>query len=184
VNRFLLLWLLFIPLVSSAYPPASLFDTDGYRIDQFRGPVADVVPGARTLTTPQVQALIARGGVALLDVLPAPPRPAGLDAGAPWMPPPHANIPGSVWLPNVGYGQLSAELAAHLWYQVQRLTSGDPAHPILVYCLKDCWMSWNVAKRLAAAGYTAVYWYPDGIDGWKAAGLSLEECPPTNPGSH
>ena len=35
-------------------------------------------------------------------------------------------------------------------------------------------MSWNAAKRLAALGYTAVYWYPEGTTGWEEAGLPLE----------
>jgi rhodanese-related sulfurtransferase len=39
-------------------------------------------------------------------------------------------------------------------------------------------MSWNLAKRLAALGYTRVYWYPDGTTGWEAAGLPLEPSLP------
>ena len=55
-----------------------------------------------------------------------------------------------------------------------RSDRGDHGRRLLVYCRADCWMSWNVAKRLAAEGYTAVYWYPDGTAGWEAAGLPLE----------
>ena len=36
-------------------------------------------------------------------------------------------------------------------------------------------MSWNAAKRAATElGYTDVYWYPEGVQGWKEAGLDLE----------
>jgi rhodanese-related sulfurtransferase len=39
-------------------------------------------------------------------------------------------------------------------------------------------MSWNAAKRAAQYGYSQVYWYPDGSDGWEKAGLSLAEARP------
>jgi PQQ-dependent catabolism-associated CXXCW motif protein len=47
----------------------------------------------------------------------------------------------------------------------------------LFYCLRDCWMSWNAAKRAIALGYT-VAWYPDGTDGWQDAGLPLSAAVP------
>jgi PQQ-dependent catabolism-associated CXXCW motif protein len=49
---------------------------------------------------------------------------------------------------------------------------------VVFYCLADCWMSWNAAKRAAAWGYTRVYWYRDGTDGWAAAKLPLVEAQP------
>jgi len=39
-------------------------------------------------------------------------------------------------------------------------------------------MSWNAAKRALALGYKNVAWYPDGTDGWEAAGLPLHEAKP------
>jgi PQQ-dependent catabolism-associated CXXCW motif protein len=51
----------------------------------------------------------------------------------------------------------------------------------VVYCLKDCWMSWNAAKRALAMGYTNVAWYPDGTDGWASADLPLEQATPAGP---
>ena len=50
--------------------------------------------------------------------------------------------------------------------------------PLVFYCLKDCWMSWNAAKRALAQGYPNVDWYPEGSDGWAAAGLPLEKRTP------
>ncbi len=41
-------------------------------------------------------------------------------------------------------------------------------------------MSWNAAKRAAAFGYRAVHWYPDGADGWQAAGLPTEILQPAS----
>ena len=46
------------------------------------------------------------------------------------------------------------------------------------YCLADCWMSWNAAKRALKIGYSNVAWYRDGTDGWLAAGLPLQEATP------
>ena len=158
-----------------------LFNAEGYRMGEFLAPVPDAVPGAVRVTTSAVQAMIAAGRVILIDVLPAPPKPAGLDPTAFWSPPPHSNIPGSTWLPNVGYGQLSSTLSSYLDRHVKRLTGGDLAYPLLIYCRADCWMSWNAAKRLAAAGYSKVHWYPEGITGWEAAGLPLALSQPAPP---
>jgi coenzyme PQQ precursor peptide PqqA len=39
-------------------------------------------------------------------------------------------------------------------------------------------MSWNAAKRALALGYRNVVWYPEGSDGWAAAGLPLQAAEP------
>jgi PQQ-dependent catabolism-associated CXXCW motif protein len=59
-----------------------------------------------------------------------------------------------------------------------RLSGGRLDTKILIYCLADCWMSWNAARRALSYGYRAVYWYPDGTTGWEAAGLPLEPSIP------
>ena len=48
----------------------------------------------------------------------------------------------------------------------------------MLYCLSECWMSWNAAKRAAGFGHRAVLWYADGADGWEAAGLPTEVLRP------
>jgi PQQ-dependent catabolism-associated CXXCW motif protein len=77
-------------------------------------------------------------------------------------------------LPETGRGALPPALEAKFRARVASLTGGDLARPIAVYCLSHCWMSWNAAKRLVAYGYRHVLWYPDGADGWAAAGLPVE----------
>lgn len=166
--------LLALVVGAQAEEPAPLFNPEGYRIDAFVAPVPQSVPGAATVGTAEVQAMIAAGDALLIDVLPAPPMSVGLGDDERWRPPPHRNIPGSTWLPNAGYGSISDDLAEYLQRNLQRLTGGDHTRRLIVYCRADCWMSWNAAKRLAAAGYTAVYWYPEGTTGWEAAGLPLE----------
>jgi PQQ-dependent catabolism-associated CXXCW motif protein len=140
--------------------------------------VPESVSGGIRVHTEEVRALVAAGQAVLVDVLPTPPRPEGLAPGALWLPPVHRNIPGSAWLPNVGFGELSDELDTYFRRQLERLTAGDPDHPLVIYCQADCWMSWNAAKRAAAYGYGRVLWYPEGTTGWEAEGLALEKSRP------
>jgi PQQ-dependent catabolism-associated CXXCW motif protein len=163
-----------------AQDPDPLFDAQGYRIAEFIAPVPASAPGATTVSTDRVRAMIAAGEAIPIDVLPAPPRPDGLGPDALWIPPTRYNLPGSLWLPNVGYGRLSDALTDYLRTQVARIAGADRSRKLIVYCRADCWMSWNVAKRLAAWGYTGVYWYPDGTTGWESAGLPLEPCRPAH----
>ena len=53
------------------------------------------------------------------------------------------------------------------------VTGGDKARPVLFYCLAQCWMSWNAARRALQWGYKKVYWYRDGTDGWRKIGGKL-----------
>ena len=53
-------------------------------------------------------------------------------------------------------------------------SDGNRERMLVFYCLANCWMSWNAAKRAIALGYTHVAWYPDGTDGWAAEHLPLE----------
>lgn len=150
-----------------------------YRLEDFRAPVPATLQGATVLTT---EALVdlrrLRPDIVLIDVLPAPRKPKELRPGAIWIPKARRNVPGSVWLPNTGYGVLPVEEEEYFRSGLRRLTDGDRARPLVFYCLADCWMSWNAAKRALSWGYTSVYWYPDGTDGWAAAGLPLLDAVP------
>ncbi len=161
-------------LVAVSEEPAPLFSVDGYRIAELLAPVPQSLPGAVTVGTTTVRALVEAGDAVTVDVLPAPNRPEGLPPTALWMPPERRNIPGSAWLPNVGYGGLSDALEGYFRRNLRRLTAGSLGRRIVIYCLADCWMSWNAARRAVSYGYTSVYWYPDGTTGWEAAGLPLE----------
>ena len=147
-----------------------------YRMADFRAPVPTTLAGARVVDTPAAADLW-RGGARFIDVLPRPPRPV-LPAGTLWRPPQRDNIPGSIWLVNTGFGALSPEAEAYFRAGIAKASAGDRAAPLVFYCLTDCWMSWNAAKRAVAAGYTAVHWYPYGSDGWAAAGLPLARAEP------
>lgn len=153
----------------------------GYRMGDYRAPTPDMVPGGTVIHTDALKARLNHGGVALIDVLPAPRRPAGMRPGTPWMPEPHRDLPGSVWLPDVGWGAIGPALEAWFRDRLARATDGDKDRAVVFYCRRECWMSWNAAKRAASYGYRDVLWYPEGVDGWKEAGLALREATPEAP---
>lgn len=143
---------------------------DGYRLDDYRAPVPDSVPGAEVLHTPDVRRLLEQGGVILVDVLPAPRRPDAMRPGVPWLPQPHRSLPGAVWWPEVGRGALPRDIEARFAARLKAATAGKPEVLVVFFCLNDCWMSWNAARRAALLGVRAG-WFPEGVDGWEAAGL-------------
>ncbi len=168
-------------LAAEAQSDAPVPEPDGYRMDKFRAPVPATLKGATVVSTKEVEALA--GTAILIDVLPRPPKPEGLKQGAIWRPRPRSNIPGSVWLPNTGFGVLPISVEAYFRDNLGRLTGGDAARKLVFYCQADCWMSWNAAKRALTYGYTQVYWYPEGTDGWGAAGLPVAPSEP-EPGAY
>jgi PQQ-dependent catabolism-associated CXXCW motif protein len=172
---------LLAPIAAGAQSDAPVPEPDGYRMDRFRAPVPTTLKGATVLSTKEVEALA--GAAVLIDVLPRPPKPEGLKEGTIWRPRPRSNIPGSVWLPNTGFGVLPISVEAYFRDNLTRLTEGDPARKLVFYCLANCWMSWNAAKRALTYGYSQVYWYPEGTDAWSAAGLPLEPSEP-KPGAY
>lgn len=149
-----------------------------YRTGDYRAPTPRTVPGGRAVTTDEARALFERGGAVWVDMLPAPRRPEGLPPTALWRPSPRLGIPGSIWLPEAGRGAIPPETEAWFRESLARATGGDLGRPVVFYCLADCWMSWNAAKRAAGWGYREVLWYRDGTDGWEAAGLPTEVLRP------
>jgi quinoprotein dehydrogenase-associated probable ABC transporter substrate-binding protein/PQQ-dependent catabolism-associated CXXCW motif protein len=157
---------------------ATVPEPRGFRMSDYRSPTPATLEGARTVTTAELETLMANGQPVVIDVLPAPREPKNRPEGSLWRPKPRDNIPGSVWLPNVGYGELSAEFERYFKDELVRLTSGKSDRTLVFYCQAGCWMSWNAAKRALAYGYLDVVWYPLGTDGWQAAGLPLEPALP------
>jgi PQQ-dependent catabolism-associated CXXCW motif protein len=153
-------------------------EPDSYRTGDYRAPTPATLKGTRVVTTAEAEALWKAGNAVFVDVMPRAPRPANLPAGTIWRDKPRQNIPGSVWLPDTGYGALAPVTADYLRRNLARVTAGNPAKLLVIYCLRDCWMSWNAAKRALAMGYTNVAWYPEGTDGWEDALLPLEDSKP------
>lgn len=157
---------------------ADVPEPEGYRTKEYRAPTPATLRGARVLTTAEARQLWESRNAVFVDVMPHAPRPANLPAGTIWRERPRSNIPGSVWLPDTGYGELAAVTEKYLRDNLARATAGDRAKLLVFYCLKDCWMSWNAAKRALAMGYTDVAWYPEGTDGWAGADLPLQPATP------
>jgi PQQ-dependent catabolism-associated CXXCW motif protein len=153
-----------------------------YRRDNYRSPVPLSLKGALVVETAAAAALAADPRTVFVDVLPQEPRPPRLAPDNVWLPPPHEGIPGSIWLPNVGYGQLSPALLGYFTDALRQMTGGDKQRPLVIYCRSDCWMSWNAAKRALSLGYAHVLWYPEGIEGWRGAGHPVAVLTPFGDG--
>jgi PQQ-dependent catabolism-associated CXXCW motif protein len=165
-------------LLAVALIAAAPAEPPGYRMDGYLAPTPATLQGAAVLDTDQAHDLWEKRQAVFIDVLPRPPRPAGLPAGTLWRPKPRFDVPGSIWLPDTGYGALAPGMQIYFEQGLELATAGDRDHVVVLYCKAECWMSWNAAKRALALGYTHVAWYPDGVDGWAARGLPTEAREP------
>jgi PQQ-dependent catabolism-associated CXXCW motif protein len=168
--------LFFAPVATRADP--SIPEPAGYRMSDYKAPTPATLDGAPALTTAQAHALWARKAAVFVDAMPQPPKPANLAPGTLWLDKPRLDIPGSVWLPDTGYGALASATEDYFRRGLAEATGGDRAKALVFYCLPHCWMSWNAAKRAKSLGYTHVLWYPDGTVGWLKAGYALKEQRP------
>jgi PQQ-dependent catabolism-associated CXXCW motif protein len=153
-------------------------EPEGYRSGEYRALVPETLTGAHVITTAEAEAIWRAKKAVFVDVLPRPPKPPNLPAGTIWRDRPRLNIPGSVWLPDTGYGELAPVTEDYLRQGIERASLGSHDKLLVIYCQADCWMSWNAAKRILSYGYSNVYWYPDGTDGWERAGLPMVESQP------
>ncbi|WP_421905770.1 rhodanese-like domain-containing protein [Mameliella sp.] len=156
-----------------------LFDPEtGYRIGRQRAPTPDDIPAPAVLITPdQARKLLANGAVAL-DVFAAQQSRFDELEGTWLVSEQRLSLPGAVWLPEVGRGRLSEIMQRYLTNNLVRITAGDRDRPLIVYCVADCWMSWNAAQRIAGLGYSRVYWFRLGTDGWLDIGETLAPVDP------
>ncbi len=161
---------------SGADAPTQVPVPDGYRIGDYRAPTPAELPGATTVAAAAARALVMEGKAIPINVLKAERSTL---PGTPWLvAEPVDMIPGGVWLPNVGTGSLKPDMAAYFAANLERATGGDRGRGVMFYCRPQCWMSWNAGKRALEMGYTQVYWYPGGIEGWTEAGLPVETGAP------
>lgn len=117
------------------------------------------VPGARTVTTGALVAMLVSGKPApvLIDVRSGDDR--------------IRTIPGSIWLK--GAGTVGGTVDT-LFGTLLQAIAPDMTQPIVFYCTgPDCWLSWNASRRAVRLGYTAVHWYRGGYASWSKAKLPL-----------
>lgn len=153
-------------------------EPEAYRIDDYRSPVPKTLAGARVITGDEAEEVVRDGNAILIDVYPRAIKPPNLPKGTIWRDPTHMTIDGAHWLPNVGYGVLSEEFESYFRTRLASLTENDRARPVVFFCLRNCWMSWNAAKRALEWGYGNVIWFPDGTDAWQEQGHDLVKATP------
>lgn len=153
-----------------------------YREDGYREPVPATLAGATVVSTDAAFALWQKREAVFIDVLPRAPKPANLPEGTIWNEKPRISIEGAIWLPNTGYGKLADVTLAYFHAGLEKATRGDKGKPVLFFCLPDCWMSWNAARRALELGYTHVYWYPEGSEGWEFDGYPVAPLQPERGG--
>lgn len=163
---------------SADAPSATVPEPADYRMEDYKAPVPATLAGATVIDTAAAEALWRGKAAVFVDALPRPVKPANLPAGTVWHDKPRPSIPGAAWLANVGYGKLAPAMEDYFRTRLEALTGGRRDAPVVFFCLSNCWMSWNAAKRAISWGYGAVSWYPAGTDGWAAAGLPLENATP------
>jgi PQQ-dependent catabolism-associated CXXCW motif protein len=170
--------LMLFALFSCATALAEVAEPEGYRLDDYRAPTPATLKGAHVVDTSKAYELWRAKSAVFIDALARPPKPADLPPKTIWRDKPRADIPGSVWLVNTGFGALAEATQRYFETGLVKATGGDKTKPLVFYCLTDCWMSWNAAKRALSLGYADVYWYPEGTDGWEKGGYPLEDRAP------
>jgi adenylate cyclase len=132
---------------------------DALRSD-YDGPTPTTAPGAHTIRTPELAALVKRRNPLILDTVP-------------W----GESIPGAVGLWGTGIGgSVSDEFQHRLRSKMLELMGGSRDRPIVtVGWNAERFQGRNLALRLVALGYTAVSWYRGGREAWEVASLPQTE---------
>lgn len=142
-----------------------LFNFEGYRVQSYRSATPENLEGVTTLDTDRAQQLWQSSDALFVNVQPVLWRQGLFLPSEPLI-----VIPHSQWLPNVGFGEPEDQWVAYLQHYAQTW-----AGQVVFYCTPDCWHSWNTARRVAHHWpQLEVFWYRDGIDAWRAAGLPTE----------
>jgi PQQ-dependent catabolism-associated CXXCW motif protein len=126
--RSLLVGLVVIGKVSAG---AQLPEPEGYRTEDYRSPTPDTLRGGKVLDTAAAHELWKDGNAVWIDVLPASRRPSNLPPSALWMPLPHRDIPGSLWIPDIGRGVLNDELETYFRDYLSAATKGRLDAPVV-----------------------------------------------------
>ncbi len=149
----------------------------GLRIDHYRAPTPDDVPGAKRIDAKTAKALIEKGALAI-DTFGTPQSRFDEFDGTWMLTEQRYSIPGAVWLPEVGRGSDNEIIQAYFTENLTRLSDGDKSRSIILFCINDCWMSWNASQRVTMMGYKNVYWFATGTDGWLGEGWKLTPVDP------
>jgi PQQ-dependent catabolism-associated CXXCW motif protein len=155
-------------------------EPDGFWTGPVNDPVPTTIKDGKVIHTQDLATLLEtkKDKVVLVDVSDAPRRPDNLPATVTWLPVPHPAIPGAIWIPGAGLGAPPASVDEFYRQRLATATGNDLSRPLILYCHEKCWLSWNGAKRAIQYGYRNVYWFPEGIEGWRKAKLPTEVVQP------
>jgi adenylate cyclase len=134
--------------------------SDGILHTKFEAATPTTVPGARTIWTAELAALVQQRKPLILDTCPGSKSIAGALG---------------FWGAGVG-GTTSDEVQDRLRGAMQRLTHDDLDKLVVTMAWNaERYPGRNLALRLVALGYTNVYWYRGGREAWEVAGLPETE---------
>lgn len=159
--------------------PPGVDPVTGYRMDNYRAPTPATIPGGVVADFAMVEKASRGEAYQLVDVY-AKGVKADPKTGEWAIMEERQHIPGSIWLPGVGFGALDKEQESYFRRNLEDITKGDKGKGLMFYCMSDCWHSWNAARRAIQWGYDNVAWYPLGTDGWKEGGGQLVTIKPVN----
>jgi PQQ-dependent catabolism-associated CXXCW motif protein len=167
---------------ASPAPQSTVAEPQDFWLGPANGPVPATVSGGTVIHAQDLAALLKQRRPVVVDVSNQQQRPEKLAPQAVWMPAPHPVIPGSLWIAGAGAGAIDPNIEKVYRQRLAEATGHNLDHPIVLYCHEHCWLSWNAAKRAIRYGYRNVYWFPDGIEGWRAAGFETAnvEAPSTS----
>lgn len=170
--------LLAIPAAAAAQITPDIHPASGYRVAHYRSVVPRAPDGVERIDATRVADMIERHHAILIDVMPAEGGVRDPATGQWRLAEKRLSLPGAHWFPEAGRGVLDPGIARWFGDGVASLRSKSAANPLILFCLADCWMSWNAARRLHRDGYRNVYWFANGTDGWRDLGKPLVEVQP------
>ncbi len=150
----------------------------GLRTSYYQGALPESVPGGTRIKLTKAKSLYDSKSAIFLDVMAhTGTGPDPIDGH--WrLAAPRKNIPGSIWLADVGTGTLTKTMTKYYQSNLVRLTGGNKAKPIIIYCTADCWMAWNAVRRASRWGYSNIFWFREGSNDWDDAGYPLVDAKP------
>ena len=127
------------------------------RLD-LRGFTPAEAPGAKTIRTADLRALLARCNPVVVDT-------ASHSSGA--------SIPGAIGLEKSGRGGSFSDMTQdRLRWKLDQLTRDGSSSPIVVVGWNsEHFGGWNLTLRIAALGYSNIFWYRGGREAWEVNGL-------------
>lgn len=150
----------------------------GLRTNYYKAALPKTVPGGTRVNVKEVFKFFKDKSAIFIDVMAhTGTGPDPLD-GIWRIAAPRNNIPGSIWLADVGTGTLTPEMKNYFKSNLTKITKGDKSKTILIYCTSDCWMAWNSVQRAAKWGYENILWFPEGTEEWEQAGHPLKSAMP------